>query len=168
MENIKISLINGGIFQTSHAYDSGYDVTIVGYARICNGEVEPTVWLQDGESVALAPNECIKIHTGVSMWIPNPTDLGTHYEIVEAQVRPRSSLSLKENTNVILGTVDNEYTGEIGVIFKNHSDDILFLSKGNKIAQIVFNRVIKHKTIDFVDNIPHKTRGANGFGSTGK
>ena len=97
-----------------------------------------------------------------------PTDL--YMEIpkgVEAQIRPRSGHSLKTGLMVILGTIDSDYRGNVGVIVCNLSDSLLHIEKGERIAQIVFNRVEQASFIN-VEELLETERGSGGFGSTGK
>ncbi len=63
--------------------------------------------LKEGEYITLFPHETVMILTGVYMELPEPKDCGDYMEIMEAQVRPRSGLSLKESKVAILGTVMN-------------------------------------------------------------
>ena len=69
--------------------------------------------IESNEDVIIKPGERKLIHTGLYMEIP------AGYEL---QVRPRSGLSLKDGFVTILGTIDNDYRGEIGVIGVNIND----------------------------------------------
>jgi len=87
----------------------------------------------------------------------------------ECQIRPRSGLALKHGISVLNspGTIDSDYRGEIGVVLINHSDKLFVLNPGDRIAQMVFNKIEcvqwnEKKEIDKTD------RGSAGFGSTGK
>lgn len=84
----------------------------------------------------------------------------------EVQVRPKSSISAK-GVLVHFGTVDSDYRGEVLVTMQNLNNHGVEFEKGQKIAQIVFNR----KTdllLEMVDIIENNTeRGNGGFGSTG-
>lgn len=105
----------------------------------------------------ISPGETILIKTGLFIDIP----IG-----IEGQIRPRSGLSLKRGLTAILGTIDSDYTGEIGIILHNNSNFTWDLNKGDRLAQIVFAPIVK---IDFneVKDIKITERGVNGFGSTG-
>ena len=86
----------------------------------------------------------------------------------EAQVRPRSGLAL--NTGLTLlnspGTIDADYRGEIGVIVVNHGSDPVTIARGDRVAQLVFQRLPEIR-IEAVDELPETARGASGFGHTG-
>jgi len=93
------------------------------------------------------------------------------YTALEVQVRGRSGLSLKKNTNVKLGTGDNTYQGMYGIIFKNESNKVLIIDKGDKVAQLVFNEIYipKDTGVEYTENFDIETdRGNCGFGSSGK
>ena len=87
----------------------------------------------------------------------------------EIQVRPRSGLALKHGVTVLNtpGTIDSGYRGEIGVILANFGDKDFSVSKGDKVAQLVFAPVVQPE-IEETDTIDETDRGAGGFGSTGK
>lgn len=173
MKTLRVKLVNGGIFKTSSDTDSGYDVSAVGYARVVNNQVMEEIVLEEGESFNVFPNETIKINTGVFLQLPTPKADEKDNRVlrmIEAQVRGRSGFSLKGGTNVKLGTLDNCYRGEIGVILVNDSNKPVKITKGDRIAQIVLNEVVKFKQSDilFVNELDESERGSNGFGSTGK
>jgi dUTP pyrophosphatase len=86
----------------------------------------------------------------------------------EAQVRPRSGLSLKKGITVLNspGTVDADYRGEIKVIVINLSNEDFIVEDGERIAQMV---IAQHATIEWENSVrlEETARGAGGFGSTG-
>lgn len=87
----------------------------------------------------------------------------------EAQVRPRSGMALKHGLSVLNspGTIDADYRGEIGVILANLSADEFTVQDGERIAQLV---IAKHEVAEWVEveELDETSRGAGGFGSTGK
>ena len=87
----------------------------------------------------------------------------------EIQVRPRSGLALKHGVTVLNtpGTIDSGYRGEIGVILANFGDKDFSVSKGDKVAQLVFAPVVQPEVVE-TEAIDETDRGAGGFGSTGK
>ena len=99
------------------------------------------------------------VDTGLKCVIP---------EGYEVQVRPRSGLALKNRVTVLNspGTVDSDYTGKLGVILMNHSDEIFIVNPGDRIAQIVVAPVVQAK-FDWADEVKDSERGNGGFGSTG-
>ena len=111
-------------------------------------------------SATIGPGLSTLIKTGLYVEIP----LG--YEI---QVRPRSGLAYKKQITVLNspGTIDADYRGEIGVILINHGLSKVTLEKGERIGQLVLNKV---EQIEWnpVLALADTNRGSGGFGSTGK
>jgi len=99
------------------------------------------------------------VPTGLVMLLP---------PLYEAQVRPRSGLSLKHGVTVLNspGTIDAGYRGEVGVILANFGTEPFVVKKGDKIAQIVIAPVTKAE-IGEAEAVDATDRGAGGFGSTG-
>ncbi|KAF0135127.1 MAG: dUTP pyrophosphatase [Candidatus Saganbacteria bacterium] len=99
------------------------------------------------------------VPTGISIALPDG---------YEAQVRPRSGLALKQGISVLNtpGTIDADYRGEVGVILMNHGKQDLVIKRGDRIAQMIINEVVR---IEFeeVGELSETTRGAGGFGHTG-
>ena len=97
---------------------------------------------------------------------------GLHVEIAigyEIQVRPRSGLAFSKGITVLNspGTIDADYRGEIGVILINHGHEQVYLEDGERIGQLVLNKVEQiewNPVLALVDT----NRGSGGFGSTGK
>lgn len=111
------------------------------------------------DDFTLLVGEHALITTGVAIEIPAG---------YEAQIRPRSGLALKHGVTVLNspGTIDASYRGEIGVILKNLDNEPHSFRRGDKIAQMVVNKI---ELVDFieVDALTKSDRGINGFGSTG-
>lgn len=99
------------------------------------------------------------VKTGLCVAIP------AGYEI---QVRPRSGLALKKGITVLNtpGTIDADYRNEIGVILFNTTDEDFEVKMGDRIAQLVLNKVEQIEWEE-VDELPESDRGLGGFGSTG-
>lgn len=105
----------------------------------------------------LNPGERVMVPTGLYIALP---------EGYEAQVRPRSGLSLKNGIVAILGTIDADYRGEVGVILVNLSNQPYCINPGDRIAQMVVSKVSQVKW-DEVRELEETYRGSGGFGSTG-
>lgn len=93
--------------------------------------------------------------------------LGFRVEIprgYEIQVRPRSGLASKGIFG-ILGTIDDDYRGEVCAIIFNGSNDIFVVNDGDRIAQIVLAPVERCEWTE--GKLSDTERGDNGFGSTG-
>ena len=84
-------------------------------------------------------------------------------------VHPRSGLAAKCGITVLNapGTVDAGYRGEIMVTLLNTSDEDFQIEAGDRIAQLLFQKVERARFIS-VTELPESSRGATGFGSTGK
>ena len=112
------------------------------------------------ESVVLEPLERRLIPTGLFIELP------TGYE---AQIRPRSGLALKQGITCLNspGTIDADYRGEIGVILINLSNELQVIKTGDRIAQMVIAPVTQISW-EPATALTSTSRGAGGFGSTGK
>ena len=111
------------------------------------------------EALVLKPLERKLIPTGLFIELPNG---------YEAQVRPRSGLTLKKGITVLNapGTIDADYRGEVGVILINLSNEEYELSPGERIAQLVVAEYSQVKW-EAVEELGTTDRGEGGFGSTG-
>ena len=87
----------------------------------------------------------------------------------EAQVRPRSGLAAKHGVTVLNspGTIDEDYRGEVKVILINHGSEAFEIRRGDRIAQMVVAPV-SAVTFTERESLDETTRGAGGFGSTGR
>ena len=84
-------------------------------------------------------------------------------------VHPRSGLAAKHGITVLNapGTVDAGYRGEIMVTLLNTSNEPFEIRRGDRIAQLLFQRVDRADFIA-VSELPESSRGDGGFGSSGK
>lgn len=140
------------------------------------------------EDAIIQPEETVLMKLGFRLGIPRHPlhDFGYRWEV---QVRPRSGISARTSLTVKLGSVDNFYRGEVGVIMHNTKSSRFFgvlmdlneevapeenvtmssayiIRKGDRFAQLVFNEVIR--PLGLVEGkVDDTDRGANGFGSTG-
>jgi dUTP pyrophosphatase len=112
------------------------------------------------EPVVLKPLARALIPTGLFVELP------AGYEM---QVRPRSGLAAKYGLTVLNapGTIDADYRGEVKVILANLSADEFTINDGERIAQLV---VAQHAQVEWeaAEELSDTSRGAGGFGSTGK
>ena len=98
------------------------------------------------------------ISTGISIQIPH----GCY-----GRIACRSSLAFHYGLDVGAGVIDEDYRGEIKVILFNHSKNNFKGKKGERIAQLIIERIC-HCPIEVVEDLNSTERGINGFGSTGK
>ncbi len=112
------------------------------------------------EPVTLKPLERKLIPTGIKI------ELEHGYE---AQIRPRSGMSIKHGITLIncVGTIDEDYRGEVCVPIVNISNDTYTIEPQERIAQMVIAKTERAK-IEVLTELTDTARGAGGFGSTGK
>ena len=109
----------------------------------------------------LNPGERKLIPTGIAIALPPG---------FAAFVHPRSGRAIKEGLGMVNapGTVDAAYRGELQVILVNHdSQNSISIKRGERIAQLVIQKV-EHAEFIEIEELPGSSRGASGFGSTGK
>jgi dUTP pyrophosphatase len=115
--------------------------------------------LKSVEDVVLRPGEPAGVATGLMIEIPPG---------FEAQIRPRSGLALKYAITVpnSPGTIDPGYRGEVKVILLNLGKADYEIRKGDRIAQMV---IAKYEAVEWQETeLADSTRGAGGFGSSGR
>jgi dUTP pyrophosphatase len=108
----------------------------------------------------LSPFERALIPTGIFIELPQG------YEV---QVRPRSGLAIRHGITCLNtpGTIDADYRGEIKVILINLSEEKQVINPGDRIAQMVIQKVEK-MVWSPVEQLEVTVRNAGGFGHTGK
>jgi dUTP pyrophosphatase len=97
------------------------------------------------------------IKTDISIAVPT-----MHY----GRIAPRSGLSFKNGIDIGAGVIDEDYTGPVGVLMVNNGTAPFEVKKGNRIAQLLLERVSQPE-VEEVEELPQTARGAKGFGSTG-
>lgn len=112
------------------------------------------------QEVIIYPGEIKLISTGIKIAVP----MG-----YEAQIRPRSGLALKHGIGIpnSPGTIDSDYRGEIKVIMTNFGTEEFRINRGDRIAQMVINKVEIAKW-NLVKELDETNRGEEGFGHTGR
>lgn len=126
------------------SYAAGYDL----YAAI-------------GEPVTVFPGTTVPVTTGLAMEIP---------EDFFGAIFARSGLATKRGLRPAncVGVVDADYRGEVIVAIHNDSNEAQQVLPGERIAQMVFLPYRAMGNFDVVDELNDTTRGAGGFGSTGR
>lgn len=136
---------------------SSYEIP--NYGKVGNSGMDVRSFIT--EPITLKPLERALIPTGIYLDIP---------EGYEIQVRPRSGLALKRGLTVLNtpGTVDSNYTGEVGVILVNLSNEEQIIEPGERIAQLVFAKV-EFMELEEIELITKETeRGGQGYGDSGR
>ena len=145
----------------------------VGFVRLPHGEGLPLpayestgaagmdlrAAVPDDRPLLILPGKRALVPTGLIVEIP---------EGMEGQVRPRSGLAFKHGLTVLNspGTVDSDYRGEVKVLLVNLGDEDFAVTRGMRIAQIVFAAVTQ-AAVEERSLAGSTTRGSGGFGSTG-
>ena len=116
--------------------------------------------IRSNETATIAPGCVAAVGTGLFLEIP---------EGYEGQVRPRSGLAFKHGVTILNapGTIDSDYRGELRVILINHGREAFHIEPGDRIAQIVFQKIESPILLE-VDELPATLREEAGFGSSGR
>mgnify|MGYP002660237809 CR=1 FL=1 len=134
------------------------------FAKYGDSGFDIRAWVvNETNSITLKPLERKLVNTGLYFDIPENTEI---------QIRPRSGLSVKKGLSIVNSpaTIDEGYTGEIGVVAINLSKEDILIKNGDKIAQgvlcPVFNSpLVNMESVSSIDKITE--RGDGGYGHTG-
>ena len=83
------------------------------------------------------------------------------------RIAPRSGLALKHGIDVGAGVIDQDYRGNVGIILFNHGDSDYAIEQGERIAQLILEK-IEIVELQEVQDFISTERGERGFGSTDK
>ena len=139
MPSLSCRVSGESIPQYAHAGDAGADITA-------------------SEKIAIPPRERTVVSTGVRLEIP---------EGYVGLIWPRSGLAVKKGIDCGAGVIDSHYRGEVKVLLFNHSDNEFQIEPGDRIAQILIQKV-ERVEFHLVDQLNETARSDAGFGSTGK
>ena len=133
--------------------------TIPSYGSACAAGADLYVCTKQ-DKIVFFPGETKLIHTGIALEIP---------EGLVGLIYARSGIATKRGLAPAnkVGVIDSDYRGEIMVSLHNHSSRIQEISKGERIAQIVFTPYVT-ATFEESKKLSDTDRGEGGFGSTGK
>ena len=139
MNNLNIKLLSDNAIVPTRANptDSGLDLYV-------------------SETINIPPKTTKIVKTDIAIELP----VG-----YEGQVRPRSGTSLKTKLRVALGTIDQTYHKEIGIITDNISDKPIVVEKGQRLAQLVVTPVV-YPEVNEVERFENES-DRSGYGSTG-
>ena len=157
--------------------DSESNVTgTVKFKRLTTDAVVPTASTRGSAGMDIASRvyvvvpakEWVTIPTGIAMEIPQDC---------YARIAPRSGLAFHHGLMINAGVIDSDYRGEVRVIMYNPGSTAYHISAGDKIAQIIFERIYAPSSLFVVvvdptiDSEPEthlapSERGEQGFGST--
>ncbi len=120
-------------------------------------EGDAAMELYSVEDIIVKAGKIKACQTGIGMVIP---------EGFVGLIWDKSGIALKGGLKTMGGVIDSNYRGEIGVIVKNLSKEDYKINKGDKIAQMLIQKV-ECPIIEEVDKLDDTERGEDGFGSTG-
>jgi dUTP pyrophosphatase len=111
--------------------------------------------------LAIAPGETLLIPTGLAIHIQEPG--------LAAMLLPRSGLGHKHGIVLgnLVGLIDSDYQGQVYVSCWNRGSETFTIQPGERIAQMVIVPVV-HADFEVVEEFAASTRGAGGFGHTGR
>ena len=116
--------------------------------------------LRSRQELTISPKTTVLVPTGLFLEVPPG---------YEAQIRSRSGLALKNALSLpnAPGTIDAGYRGEVGVIMYNRGEVPFRIRRGDRIAQMVISKLPEIELVE-ADELEASSRGAGGFGSTGR
>ena len=125
------------------------------------GSADAAGWdLYASESILIEPRGKGIIKTDIIIEIPS----GFY-----GRVAPRSGMSWKKHTDIGAGVIDADYRGTIGVVMFNHSSIDLNIEKGDRVAQLIIEKInMNPLEVVNLENLTGTERGAGAYGSTGK
>jgi len=136
----------------------GKDLPLPAYQSALAAGLDLIAALPADSALTLAPGARALVPTGIAVALPPGT---------EAQVRPRSGLAVKHGLTVLNapGTIDADYRGEIRVLLVNLGGEAVAITRGMRIAQLVFATVARAQLRE-INSLDETARGTGGFGST--
>jgi len=142
------------------------DLPYVTFCLLRVDAILPEKGTVDSAGFDLASVENLTLSPGARAWIPT----GIMFQIprhLYGQIMSRSGLAVM-GIDVAAGVIDPDYQGEIRVLLVNNSGADFSVHAGDRIAQIIFIRILNQKRMYPVDHQPSRSsRGISGFGSTG-
>ena len=152
MLDVKVKILspNAVVPKYAHATDTGFD-------------------LYTSEDLVLDP-KCTGIaKTGLAFELPEGWGIMLRNRSgITVNGCPAITLNNSKNVpvTVFIGTLDEDYRGEIGIMVRNDSEQSILIPAGTKLAQGVLEKVYQ-ATFTLVEELSNTTRGQGGFGSTG-
>ena len=144
----------------AHNTDSGADLFVVEPLRLKPGKkgIAKTgiaIALPEGFGATIR-NKSGNTVKGVLVDVLTPSFVNDSYDIIKERV----------DIFVHLGTIDNAYRGEVGIMVQNNSKHLVEIPKGTKLAQLVLEKIYQEEFV-VVEELDETDRGEGGFGSTG-
>jgi dUTP pyrophosphatase len=114
--------------------------------------------LTSAQRVSIPPRGMAVVDSGLSVACPK----GTY-----ARIAPRSGLAVKNMIDCGAGVIDADYRGSILIVLFNHSRENFEVNIGDRVAQLILERICATPVAVEVDELPETSRGSHGLGSTG-
>ena len=148
---------NTGVQITRLAH--GKDLPLPSYQSAHAAGLDLLAAIPAATPLTIAPRDRALVPTGIAIALP---------ENHEGQVRPRSGLAVRHGLTVLNtpGTIDADYRGEIQVLLINLGSEVVTITRGMRIAQLIIAPVVRAHILD-VASLDETPRGSGGFGSTG-
>ena len=115
------------------------------------------LFVDDLKRIEIVKDGIYRFPTGVAVEIPHG---------YEGQIRTRSSVFCR-GINVMYGTVDSDYRGELCVVASMDTDTFYTIEYGDRLAQMIIAKV-PSVILEETDELTDTSRGVGGFGSTGR
>jgi dUTP pyrophosphatase len=103
----------------------------------------------------ILPGQAVNVHSGIRFY---------SFTNIWFELRGRSSTMVKKGLEVISGVIDKDFTGELMAVVYNPTSNIIKISKGERIVQIVPHSIVNLRFVE--GKVPQTKRGNKGFGST--
>ena len=129
---------------------------------------------------AFAPTKGPSLAAGYDLYSAYDYEIPAHGKLIaktDIQIRvpdgtygriaPRSGLAAKHFIDIGAGAVDQDYRGNVGVVMFNHNADAFTIKKGDRIAQLVCEKIEYPQLEECREGLTETERGQGGFGSTG-
>lgn len=126
--------------------------------------------LYSTDNITVYPHKQIVASTGIAVQAKFVDPKDAEKWKIEFKIEGASGNAAKLGLYPIGGIIDQEYTGELGVILCNHTEEPVDVLAGKKIAQLVPHCIPKINSVKFLgveDEFEPTSRGATGFGATG-
>lgn len=148
MQQLLVELLRDGAVAPHRASEgaAGYDV------RYCPSSAD------NPQGLTVPARGRVLVPTGIAVAIPP-----LHY----GRLAPRSGLAVRSGLDVGAGVIDEDYRGEVHVLLFNFSDAAFTVDPGERIAQLVLERISTPPVEIATRPLSETARGAGGFGSTG-
>ncbi len=150
MKSIQLKILDARI---------GGEFPLPGYATDGSAGIDMRACLE--APLDVCPGDTHLVPTGIAIHIADPS--------LAAVLLPRSGLGHKHGIVLgnLVGLIDADYQGQVFVSCWNRGRESFTIQPGDRIAQMVFVPIVRAH-FDVVDSFQESTRGAGGFGHSGR